>query len=666
MAEWIDGLNSAPPELKGLIEALSSYMKVTHRLTFDQKDMFNNLTKSQHHNTDEIIAKLDSISKDFTKKQTKQLDKLQENIDESAKRLDLTEAMITQFMEHENNVLKAIKHMNTDSYKAGADALGKQFAEDRRKHQDKNFSESFKDILAEKSPLFKLLSGRTPDAPGSHKQRMEEETKMMRRAYEGKYLTYNKDQLGQLAGVTGGGYAEQTYQNRAAKMDYIYKTQEFQDINAQKKANRVAPARDASGRFVKQDDPTTWDKNREKLSLVEKNAEEGNKLGSTTYNAGDASKLRKDYVWGPQHIVKELSEVIRESKVEGKGVKGGITPAKKDVDIDVDAPDKMFKKLGDFMKGNPAVMAGLAGAMVAGGLVLAIKGELDKNQGIRESLTGLTPEQAATANRIEEGTTGTIFGNKDFGETLAAYGVGAGGIKAKDVVEKFSWEEFQEEGQNVKLTGEAKNTYDKALKDYIESSPLQSLNVDPIYPFRNGKLYQMFEGDSDMSPMSFPMSSEVASIIFNRVMPRLGTTEDQQKRWFKAHNLEFKQVISPKNLEDLVSQTKVRRLKFDQGGIVPGPIGRPVMAQVEGGETIVPSHKKQVRENLDKLINGNVTDSSEEVKKLLEQLNATNLALLEEMKKNTKVTESKELTLPQGQTSVPKSPASRTAIAVSQ
>ena len=34
-------------------------------------------------------------------------------------------------------------------------------------------------------------------------------------------------------------------------------------------------------------------------------------------------------------------------------------------------------------------------------------------------------------------------------------------------------------------------------------------------------------------------------------------------------------------------------LGFDQGGVVPGPVGQPRMAMVHGGETILPTHKKQ-------------------------------------------------------------------------
>ena len=688
MAEWKDGINPSESsqngkDIKELKDLLAALAKQSLNLNNNQKEIFEKFAKKDSEYIDKLIKGIEKqetnwnkLFKEFNEDQRKHMNVMQESVDVAHRRLTISENLLDSYAKHEDNLLKFIQHSQRRDYIRGAERIGNSQAKDRQELQDRNFGESFKDILAETSPLFKLFSGRNTDLPGSHKQRMIEQQKSMGQAYDQKYADYQKDQFGRAMGVnthqghvdtarsanidywrTAEGFAAQNAKDKAYKDKYgvepefnnqsvskdnhqstgsmamwdeeFKRYDSFQDINLSSKGK---PHDLEKNNDTPQHSPS-WGENRNKLSLLgkddqeAKNSVEGGKLANITFNAGDVSKMQKRDIVGPQMITEEIRHLAETlTAAGGKEGKTNNNNAVKMGNMAETPLGKIIKALGSGLS-NPYVLGAILG-IAAGTIVISAISDF-MNEGDIKNAKTVEEANAATAAATTQGSAAAAAGIP----TIKEYSPAVATRNAESAVNinkaslELGDELFKENSTYVKDRMGIISVIGKDGK----SSKL--FNVNAIPKSTALKWAQYYSKKHPEENLKFPAGSEESAAPF----------------------------IYQKFL-----QAKYNPIVFDKGGIVPGNIGSAVSATVHAGETIIPSHKPQVRENLDKLINGPISDSSEEVKKLLILINETNKLLLEEMKKNTLITDKKELKVPENAIKMPPPSANRQFAVVNQ
>jgi hypothetical protein len=619
--------------MEELLEELSEAVK---GLTSSQKDivaLLNDTFKFQKQNSEKTNEKINSdskLNKDFYSwirselpaNQKIMFDKMQADAQRMEKYLSINEQILKKAQKNDDTMLEFVKVMQSKKYETGANQMASDYGDQRRKFQDKNFGRTMFDFASEQIPLLGLLTKNYTDAPGSAKNRRAEQAKVMGEVAENKYQNYKEDSFNtHVLGEEGANkhkkgketlsnyedtmlkYGSNLFGNRKNNKESevgpvknnVY-NQPMRDQVKQITSGKVSPVFDAKKAIESLDRGIIGNKNEESSNSDEaiKNAK---KTPSDRISRSELTKLPAAYSAGYLY----LGDVIKESmRLEDKKQKIDVHESGGGGGVFGMLKNMLPGLLGMIVTALPAILAVGAGAAL---MAFIVNDTTKRNKERDAILKGLTPAQQAELDKKGIDTSKITM----LEDAKAAKGI-ATGSKGSDIALNLN---------DSSIT--ANTSILKAKQEAVADAYTNAKNILGDYT-AGGYSFQV--GSNGGFVITSPDGKKSAQI------PSLGDGVKQaimRNSKFKDRDMDMLE----SRFDNHIWENKGKPVKFAQGGFVPGNKGDEVQATLHGGE--------QVRNQ------GEVSNDFKELKDLMRQQLEINTQLLEELKKNTQITDKKEL-----------------------
>lgn len=686
MSDFPSGLNpdddwEEQQRLAKLLEELNEHLK---GFGSRQHDIYKKLSNLDEGHLNHIVKSL----KDQERNQEKLFSHLLHNDREDLKLMKammgvmenhvaITKKLLDVSKKDENNLRNFLNHMESPAFQAKARSISNSYAVDQRNLQNRNFGESLKDIMSNKDTGFDYSTiasmlfgsrqkytdekGRTrstwvrrqgADVMGSHAHQMRAKQGTLKQSYDMEYSKFMDDEYAKSMGIHDYGKSV----NRQQQEEQAYWQKAY----------------DASGRKAGEGSKFRGTASVPSQALLpsgvsDSSADEivGSRPYQLAFEATTSSAIKKDALLGlPKAYAEPAIAIINALEAlgrgddpsgrrgsggggEGGGLLGGAMG--------------LLGKLGPAGLGIAALGAAAIGVAnlvsdISNNIKEANKNDAVKVQELYDSATA--EEKSALQQRFGH----DLSGGRELDITAYLEQMRTGSVSA-ETLRGFS---------ENRVAGDANRNASGFLREQamadsnrpftIELGPSNSRVVE--FKVQNGRFWaKQGNGEWQLVPVhqenavverlrrrSQILSSQQAQL--NRLPAndsrRASLTEAQQReiRESGLGDVAFSrslQTLNPTQLRNqMIQRMGSSTWKFDQGGVVPGEVGKAVPATVHAGETVIPTHKDSVRRNLDTLINSNIKTanlSTEKMEELLQKLVEVNEAIKTEMEKNTQVTE---------------------------
>lgn len=577
----------------------------------------------------------------------------------------ITNKLLEATKKDENNLRTFLERMDSPAYKAKAQGIMGGYAKDSRDLQDRNMGETLKDIMSDKSTGFdysniaSMLFGskqkyqdkdgkmkstwvrrQGADVKGSHAYQLKDQQDLLKKSYDMEYGNFRDDEYAKSMGINDFDSSRKR------------KNQEEQQY-WQKAYDASRNRKDGEGPIqgVTHSVERGIDKGKGEQGLLVATAEDKIIAGNAYQKAFETTSsvvVTKDRLLGlPKAYAEPALAIINAiERNNGQAV---------DVEVDGGGNNDGGMDASSMIKNLLPLIAGAIPALlpiILGGGAIALIMKMFSDQGKKQAEDVLkiqedwTPAMKEAFNKEFQGAIPTrmdaeAFENENKGTPISIQTSARTNEIASNAV-------FTDRGTQARVNNSVVTAQTSLQSQGIGPNPYGVSGLQwKVENTGTGDTFFVRKGNSDAWIGVTPASSDLQTLA-QRASSALNLRKLSPSSFNNPPLLRTGEVDLGRLAEQLRSDPskltealKKSPLTFDQGGIVPGPIGQAVPATVHAGETIVPTHKESVRKNLDTLINDNInnsTISTQKMEDLLQRLLDINSEIKKELERNTTAT----------------------------
>lgn len=579
------GINEEKESLEEILQKLKDAIE---GMTSSQKNMFdatNKSTKFQENDSKERKQFYESYKKYMNESQKKTMDQLSDQYEKMEKYLQLNQKIIEKQFKNEEVMLSFIKEMGTSGYRSGSQKVASGHTGARRNMQDANFGGVMMDWIADQVPAIGMLLNRSSSSPGSATNRAAEQGNMLNQAYTSKYnkLSSNAKAIHALGSEEG--------------QRHINMTKGLSDIDdAQLRAARGAMAggqgqQEGKGFFAILSDPASIKKPAAMITKIDLMKLPSAFSAGSLYVGSILEKLVSPFSPG-NSITKELNAKPNISGGSGGGI-GGLLSA-----------------IGPV--GWAAIIAGIGLTAVVSSLV---DNENKRTNNTQKNVSSLTPQQVSIlssmglkVDKVKGGiadTTGRMGSNQPVSTEIT----------------DDEWKEINilASGDISAISGLKPGIGDRFTNAITKQQQQVKKNQVSYRDSKSGKILPGLWWKRMAGSWAYSNKEDGPFLSAQDV------TENDLSSLSNGPKFSGRGSTSSMSLDKNFSTPQ----KYHTGGVVPGRPGDDIDITAQAGEFVTPKNT----------VGADFSKMHIALSKLIEQNNV----MIEEMKKNTEVTDKKEL-----------------------